>query len=502
VTIAGARRAARVEGKHLDRVLEPAALVVLLVVLPLESVLVIPTQLLIPPYIVVLPVLLIISLLAVRTVREFLPERNLTIALAVWIGANTLSLAGWLIYPPPNIDIAASFGSLRTSALRGPIQLAITFAFLAALPLVLALARRRLWLAVGCFIGVAAIVSCFGIWQVVANRLGLPIQNISNDPLVTGRAIPGWRGLLRPYATFGEPSPFAAYLLGPLALAVALAVWPPARRARAAATAAGALIFSAFVLTLSTGAWIALPVLAAIVFAVLAHRRAWWWMIGVPVAAVVVAVATLAPLLSLNERSAASAPPPTSVGTTTHPNKNGTHPNKNGDGSSQPERHHSTSPFSGVSHVASTIANRITDSIAAGRTGPRFEIQRYQVHLWKTHPVLGVGIGAADLYTARKLRQQSLPSTYGVWPGVISETGTVGAIALLLVVAVFVADSVRTLQRAVRSVWYPVVAGALAGVIGELLAYFWFYERIPAHVWALMALGVLASWRAKIDPAA
>lgn len=487
-----ALRAIRVDRRALARVVEPGALVLLLAVLPLEAVLVIATQVLIPPYIVVLPLLGIVALLSMRSMRELFPGRALTAAVVAWIAVTTISLGMWVLRRPPAVGLASGYGSVRSSVLRGPIQLAITCAFLAALPIVLVLARRRLTFAVAFFIGVAAVVASYGVYQVVANRLGLPFQNISNDPLVAGRAIPGWRGLLRPYSTFGEPSPFAAYLLGPLCLAVTLAVWPPSRRARNLAAAAAAVMFSAFVLTLSTGAWLAVPVASLVVFGAIVQRRAWWMIPAIPAAAVVVSVATLAPLLALNaHNSATSTSPPASSQPAPTP------------GAPVPPARRAPKPASsaltGVKSVPTTIIHRIEDSISTGRNGPRLEIEKYQVHLWKQYPVLGVGIGAADLYTAHELRQTSLPSTYGVWFGVLSETGTLGMLALLVVVGVFVVSSVRALRATPRSPWYPVVAGALAGVLGQLAAYVWFYERIPAHVWLLMGLGILASWRSRSE---
>jgi hypothetical protein len=459
--------------------LEPAALVLLLATLALEAVLVIPTQYVIPPYITVLPVLALVALLLVRSPREFMPEPPLSWAVGAWLAVTALSLVMWLVHRPPHVGLAGTYGSLRASLVRGPTQLAITFAFLAALPLVLVLARRLLAPAVAVFVGIAVLAAAFGIWQVIANRLGLPTQNISNDPLVSGRAIPGWRGLLRPYSTFGEPSPFAAYLLGPLAVSTALAIWPPSRRVRVAAAICGTIAFAAFVLTLATGAWSAVPVALAIVFVLLAHRRTWWGIPAVVAAMVVVAVITLAPLLALNEhRASANAGKTRPVHTTT---------------SAPADQVQS----GGITAIPSTIIGRIRDSIATGRSGPRLAIQRYQVTLWESHPLLGVGIGAADLYTAHHFRQNSLTSTYGVWPGVLSETGTLGAVTLLFVVASFAFVCARALRAAPSSPWYPVVAGALVGVIAEFVAYFWFYERIPASLWTLMGLGVLAARRAR-----
>jgi len=424
---------------------------------------------------------------------------------------TTLSLAMWVVDRPPSVGLATGYGSVRSSVLRGPIQLAITLAFLAALPIVLVLARRRLVFALMVFVGVAALVASYGVYQVIANRLDLPFQNISNDPLVVGRAIPGWKGLLRPYSTFGEPSPFAAYLLGPLCLAVTLAIWPPNRRVRQLAAVAAALMFSAFVLTLSTGAWLALPVAALVVLGVIVHRRAWWSVAVIPAAAALVAVATLAPLLALNaHNSVVSATSPAQAPATTTTTSGGTSsPSQPHAGPRRPAKPQqpahkpaSSSAVTGIRSVPSTIIRRIRDSISTGRNGPRHEIESYQVDLWKAHPVLGVGIGAADLYTAHKLNQASLPSTYGVWFGVLSETGTLGVVTLLVVIGVFFVHSLRTLRLAPFSPWYPVVAGALAGVVGQLAAYIWFYERIPAHVWLLLGLGVLASWRARAEPVA
>jgi O-antigen ligase len=84
-----------------------------------------------------------------------------------------------------------------------------------------------------------------------------------------------------------------------------------------------------------------------------------------------------------------------------------------------------------------------------------------------------------------------------VWWGVVAETGTLGLLAFVAVVAAFAWELVRTLRARPTSPWYPLLVGALVGVLAQLLSYGSFSERVDAHVWMLMGLGLLGAHAAR-----
>lgn len=467
-----------------------AALLGLYITVPLEAVLVIPTAVRIPTYILILP--LVAAVAALSGLRDRTMVRSaVAVATVVWLAVSALSLLVWIFVPPPTVELAAQYGRLRASALRGPLQLAITLAYTAALPITLLLARRRLWWAVTCIAAIATAVATYGIYQVAAFRWGLPLRNLSNDPLTADRSIPSWRGLVRARSTFGEPAALGHFLIGVLPVVAAVAIWPPSRRARYLAAASAVILFACIVLTLAGAVWMALPVVAVGGVVAVLHRRAWRPGAAALVIAFIVPIVTLAPFL-------ASTPP--AAQTVQHTGSSGSGDGDGSGGQSSPPPELPTpetvgghSGGSSVMAVPSTVIERVRESLGSGGTSDRVRIERYQVHLWKEHPVIGVGLGAADLYLAREFSPKSLPSTYGIWWGVLAETGLVGIVALLAVISLLIREIVSAARFSSRSRWYPVSVGCLIGVLAEFVSYLTFYERIAPHVWVLIGIGLLAA---------
>lgn len=477
------------------------SLCALLVAIPLEAVLVIPSSFRVPPYIYLLPVFAVLALATAgggnpwRRLASIGVEvpRRLAQALALWVGLVTLSIGMWLIDEPPRVSLAAEYGSLRASDLRAPIQLAILLSFLAALPLVIALARGRAAFAVGAFLVVSTTVAAYGIYQVFAHRYDLPLYNISNDPLTAGRRVPSGGELgVRARSTFGEPAALGHYLLGGWAVAAGLVVWPPTRRVRILAMGSMAVTTAALVATSSVGTWLGVLSVALVFAFAVAHRRAWLPGALLASSTASVAVAFVALLLHVMAPTAGpgTAAPGPSPGVPTTPSNPGTGtPGSN----ETPEE----GPFHAFTEAGSKLVHRFTDRFDQARREKRGEIVAYQLDLFKQRPVLGVGLGAADLYLAADVAPGSLPGTHGVWWGSLSETGLFGTAALLAAVLAFAAVVIRAMTAAPSSPLYGVAVGALAGVLAQLVGYLTFSERIAPHVWATMAIGVLAAAAAR-----
>ncbi|HET8893911.1 MAG TPA: hypothetical protein VFM96_07435, partial [Gaiellaceae bacterium] len=287
----------------------------LLATLPLETVLVVATAFTIPPYIYLLPVLLGLTLWS-ASLRDATPSKPVAIAVAVWVTVNVLSLIVWVVDRPPRPHILALYGSLRAGPFRGVFQLAIAVAFLLALPLTAMLAKGRERYAVAIFVGGAAVIALYGVYQSYAEFWRLPLQTLSNDPLTASRGNSAVLGINRARSTFGEPASFGDYVLGPLALATSLAIWGRGR-ARAVATVASAVLWAAMVLTISVTTWFAAVISAIVLVPAIVHSRAWRPALSAVGLAAVIAFVVIWPFVASTPSPASATPTTTASATTT-----------------------------------------------------------------------------------------------------------------------------------------------------------------------------------------
>jgi hypothetical protein len=468
-------------GPPSDR-LADIALVLLLATAPLEGIVIASSPLRIPVYIVALPIVSLAAFL-IGAGRWLPRDRLLWFSVLAWTAVAALSLVVWLLEPPPMVDLSSEYGTLRSSRIRGPLQLGILCALLAALPLTLALARTRLRLAVGTLVGVGALIAAYTVYQAYALRWNLPFRNINNDALSSYSAHAEWNGIFRPRATFQEPAPLGQYLLSVTAVAGSLAVWLHERKAALIAWAATLVLWSGFIVTLSVGAWLGVfPLLVTMLLGL--SVRGGWIRFGAVVASL--AAVTLAVLTPL----AAARDDPGAPHVAAHPRAQPATP------SSAPEAE-SPNPITGIAEeVTGTIGalyDRLSGRFAFGATETRWRIIKHQLGMWWDRPLLGVGLGAADLYLSELFTPGALPSTYGVWWGTLSETGTLGLLSLLGMLAVAVHRLLSAVRRRSYSIGFPIVVGALGGVLADFTAYLTFGERVSPHVWALLGVGLAAA---------
>jgi hypothetical protein len=240
-----------------------------------------------------------------------------------------------------------------------------------------------------------------------------------------------------------------------------------------------ALTWGGFILTLSVSAWLGvIPGLAILVVGLLRHGG--WTRLGlIVVVAAAVTVIVFGPLAA-----ARSSVPPTSTPAA------GQAPAKKATGSSTSVTH-----VKDATAAVSSLYDRLMGRFTFGTDQTRYRIWKDDLSLWEHHPVLGVGLGSADLYLSKRFTRGALPSTYSAWGGMIAETGTLGIAAFVALLVVFGLTVFPVILRTRESRWFPLVVGATAGIVVEFTAYLTFGERIEPHVWALMALaltGVLA----------
>ena len=255
--------------------------------------------------------------------------------------------------------------------------------------------RQQVWTLVVFLIAATLTQACFGYLQAVFN---LGPQSFVRDLT------------LRIYGTFDQPNPYAGYLNMTLAVTLAVTLLGRDWLTRVANGLASAFIGGAMLLTQSRGGQIAL--LAALTFIVLAgvpRVRVWMRLVIVGLCALVMGIMSgIVPLYLFGqvERFLGLV------------NINLMEPN--------------TQDFSTAERLAHWIAG---------------------LNMYRTHPILGVGIGNyPDAYPGYYISTfvNSLGHAHNYYINIAAETGTIGlAVYLLFLVALFLAGG-KALQRICR----------------------------------------------------
>jgi O-antigen ligase len=140
------------------------------------------------------------------------------------------------------------------------------------------------------------------------------------------------------------------------------------------------------------------------------------------------------------------------------------------------------------------------DSAWADWVGSRKSMTLDSLRMWRDHPVLGVGLG--DFETAYP-RYQSFPSelwtdhAHNDYAEAVAETGLVGALLILLALALFLRLAFRDWGRPFRSQASWIRLGAAIGCCGMLVHSFLdFNLHIPANAaWFAVLAGIATTER-------
>jgi len=135
------------------------------------------------------------------------------------------------------------------------------------------------------------------------------------------------------------------------------------------------------------------------------------------------------------------------------------------------------------------------DTAWADWAGERKNMALDSLHMWRDHPVLGVGLG--DFETAYP-RYQSYPTDIWIdhahndYVEAVAETGLVGALLILSALALFLRLAFRDWGHPIRSQAGWIRLGAAIGCCGLLLHSFWdFNLHIPANAaWFAVLAGI------------
>lgn len=258
---------------------------------------------------------------------------------------------------------------------------------------------------------------------------------------------------MRWYSTFYWPNPFAGFLLLLIPVEVFRCSLAPTRREALTHGAMAVLMGTAFVLTLSRGAWIAAAVtagLAAIALRTFVDRAA-----AVRAAAIVVAVAASVFLLTGGQ---ALRSPATNL----------------------------------LTRVASTAD--LTEYSLQGR----LHFWRGAVDIFRDHPLVGTGPGTYTYMYPQYQRDVRFYARdpHNLFAQMASDSGIIGLAVLIWLMGALAALGVRAIRTARGTPELPWVAGVVFGLgafwLHTGMEMNWSFPATPAMAFALM--GVLASY--------
>lgn len=358
-----------------------------------------------------------------------------------YLGVSLVSIIMTIVAPPPPSSAIVNAG-LRATEFRPVIQVCLLFflsiSYFAAVYFVSDTGRlKRAW---AIYLMTAALVSLYGIYQMIATVYYLPmVANLVQTYYFIVSSF-------RPNATFREPLNFGHYLLSALPIAMALFLgrdrFPRTERAIYGVGLAPVILVMivALLATIARGAWFGF-IGAVGVLALLDWRRA---ARTAPIAAgvAVLALFTIARAYGSWQLMFLT----------------------------MWDRFRFTNPV----------------NIAAEQ---RLTFLPFLLQVAKEHPTLGVGYGNYPLYQLDRFGG-GIAGAYGVFFQALVESGVIGLAALLALVGAYYVIMLRAIRRAKDSEWAPWLTGCVAAFTGLMIQHFTFGDRFSLYVWVFMGLSM------------
>lgn len=352
----------------------------------------------------------------------------------------------------PTVDLDASFGVFRASRHRGWYQLAGFGVSICTLSYLYRLTRspKGLGSAVRWLVAISFPVAAYGIYELAAKALGLPLVYFSFDSAdyVSQSVISTPVGnLLRVYGTNQEPGYFGNYLLIPLSICLALLLTDNRHtRLKRHAKLLLPMVAVAMLLTFSTSAWAASVVtLMVILFGAGARRLALLLMFVVAVGLV-----WLSGIKSIEVGSAIWA--------------------------AQTEK------------VAATVEGG--DARATGRSRA--------LEIFSEYPILGIGLGNEPFWMGDP---NMVIGSYNIVLAQMTEMGFLGLISFLGLVGSIGSILLRGWRRGRRGLAASMSLAALAALAGMLMSHMAWGSRFAPWEWATLGIGIGAA-RIALAPSA
>ncbi|MCK4520290.1 O-antigen ligase family protein [Candidatus Parcubacteria bacterium] len=395
-------------------------------------------------------ILLIITILGLFfSGRKLHFKSNLNIPIFIFLAVSTLSLLMTVFSSPPLVELGKEAG-YRGTQLRSIIQLLFLFFFVSAYFLTLHFCsdKKRLKKVLKAYIGIALVVSIYGVYQFFAVKFGLPFVDITSA-ISTGGHSYGVSyytdpSLFRAHATFQEPLNFGHYLLSVIPFLLTMYIFKNKSKTTQKVflnvkwfpILIFIMLFALF-LTKSRGAWIGF--LASMFFLLIMIKTKY----KLKLVAIFFLIALIIGLFF----------------------------------------------FFYSPGVYQTISEEFTHRFSAG---PRLTYYSFIFDLWKEYPILGVGIGNYGWYGASYFSSSALVSAHGVFQNTLVETGILGFLSLIFLVSVYYRIIMRTLGKVKDSFWYPYCLGFLASFIAMTVQYFTFGDHFNLYFWVFLGMSMAA----------
>lgn len=381
--------------------------------------------------------------------RKLYLKSPLNIPIFIFLGIYTLSLLMTIFASPPAVEFGETVG-YRATQLRSIIQLLFLFFFASAYFLTLHFCsdKEKLGKVLKVYIGIALLISTYGIYQFFANKFGLPFVDItsaiSTRGVGYGVAYYADPALFRPHATFQEPLNFGHYILSIFPLVLILYIFKDNSSKNNLLIKPNLfLIFifaTALLLTKSGGAWVGFTV-AILLTLLLIKRKHKLKLIGLLVFAVIFFSILILPFISDQYRN-----------------------------------------------VGEFITFRF--SLEQLSQQPRLLSIPFIIDLWQRYPILGVGIGNYGLYAASHFSSPVIVSALGIFQQALVETGILGFLALLLLIFTYYWIIIHTLKKVKGTHWYPYCLGFLASFTAMVIQYLTFGDRFNLYFWVFMGISI------------
>lgn len=398
-------------------------------------------------------ILLVLAIILIQSRFQRLPgsfRSPITSSVLVFVAAAILSMGMTVVSSPPQVEVAREV-MLRASAFRGIIQVLLLLLYVMGFFLAVFFCsdHARLSKVLRVHIWTVTVLSIYGLYQYLAWVHNLPFADITNA-LSTGGGFYGTAFVAhgRSFATFQEPLNFGHYLLSgaPLMLALYLGGGQLKRQPGSAPVVPVRLwmvlvVLFALVLTRSRGAWLGFGL--AFLFFLFLSRPGHTVRLLMFMAAVITSVAILfARAEWVREQGGVAA------------------------------------------------AFRVTQGFQADYRPPELQAA---IDFYRTHPVywvLGTGLGNYGVHAAALRGHPLLLGAQSLPAAVLVETGAIGFVAFVFMLASYFIVLLRTLWLVRGTGWEPYLVGYITGSAGLMFQHTFTGDRIALYVWVFMGLAM------------
>jgi O-antigen ligase len=121
---------------------------------------------------------------------------------------------------------------------------------------------------------------------------------------------------------------------------------------------------------------------------------------------------------------------------------------------------------------------------------PRLWAFPFMLDLFQQYPILGVGYGNYTLHHAAYYGLERLSGAMSLYAQAALETGIVGFLALVGMIAAYYKILICALRKAKGTEWWPYILGYLASFTGLMIQYVFFGDRLNLYAWVFIGLSM------------